>query len=785
MILTNLKIAFRNLLRSKGYSFINIFGLAIGMATTILLLLWVSFELSWDKFYPNTKQLYEVVSLQTWDGGKHPIPNLPGPLINVVKEKYPEVKMAANCNTFGQKMLMRYNNFERFISVNHVDPDFLKIFSVHLVKGSISSALSDPHSIILSEKMATEIFGNDDPMGKIITVDNQTPLTVTGVMDNPRENTIFNYSCLVSFEFLRQQNPYLRDSWGNHSYFGFAELNKGVNVDSLNKKMSTFFSDYVDKSDTLRSLFLFPVDKVHLYYYDGTPTQMKQVEMFSIIAIFILLIACFNFMNLSTARAAKRAKEIGLKKTVGASRWRLIAQFMGESLLITFIAVNFALVLARLFLPAFNTMMDRNLEIDYSSSSFWILVVGVTLVTGVLAGAYPAFYLTKFRPINVLKGNTTRGQSGKRFRQVLVVLQYTLSIALVVSTLVVSLQIRYLQNMDMGMDIHNIVAVPLTGSMVEKSDLIRKQLQEDPSIQTASFASHIPCEAYTNGWGNDWEGKDPNYNPLVTYMTGDFNFFKTFKIKMAEGRYFTESTQQSDSNAVVINETFAKMITKGSAIGMLIKRGDGNFRVVGVVKDFNFTHVSRKIGPLMMFSPSSGYYNYLFVRVDPKNKGQALTTIQRVCSAQNPDFPVSTFFVDDYLSKMYAGDKKSMTILLYFSVLAIIISSLGLIGLASFMAEERTKEIGVRKILGASVGNLVGLFSYDFTKWVLVSNLLALPLAWYFMNRWLQNFAYRISMPWWVFGTVALLVFVIAFLTVVYQSYRSAAQNPVESIKYE
>jgi ABC-type antimicrobial peptide transport system permease subunit len=321
--------------------------------------------------------------------------------------------------------------------------------------------------------------------------------------------------------------------------------------------------------------------------------------------------------------------------------------------------------------------------------------------------------------------------------------------------------------------------------MAEKTDLIRKQLQDDPSIQTASFASHIPCEAYTNGWGNDWEGKDPNDNPLVTYMSGDFNFFKTFKIKMAEGRYFTEMTQQSDSNAVVINETFAKMITKGSAIGMLIKHGDISYRVIGVVKDFNFTHVSRKIGPLMMFSASGGYYQYLFVRVDPMNKTQALATIQRVCSAQNPDFPVSTFFVDDYLSKMYAGDKKSMTILLYFSVLAIIISSLGLIGLASFMAEERTKEIGVRKIMGASVGNLVGLFSYDFTKWVLVSNLFALPLAYYFMKGWLQNFAYRIAMPWWVFGAVAAMVFVIAFLTVAYQSYRSAAQNPVESIKYE
>lgn len=784
MIFTNLKIAYRNLIRSKGYSFINIFGLAFGMAVTILLLLWVNFEMSWDKFYPNTNNLYQVVCRQTWDGAKHPIANLPGPLIDVLKEKYPEVKTATNANTWGQEVLLKYNEYEKFVSINHVDPAFLKIFSVKLLKGSESDALSDANSIVLSEKMAKDIFGSDDPIGKIVTVDNKTALKVTGVMENPKENTIFKFSCLVPFQFVRNQDDNMK-YWGNHMYFGFAELNDGVNIDSLNRKLNTFYIDHVDKQDTLRSLFVFPVSKVHLYNFDGSDGKMSQVRLFSLIALFILLIACFNFMNLSTARAAKRAKEIGLKKTVGASRGRLIAQFMGESMLVTFISINFALILAKLFLPYFNSMMNRNLDFDYSSGQFWLLIVGVTIVTGLIAGAYPALYLTKFRPISVLKGNTTRGKGGARFRQILVVLQYSLSIALVVCTLVVSLQVRYLKNMDKGIDFSNVSALAVTGDMQEKRDFIRQQLLSDPSIQSVSFAAHIPCEVYYNGWGNDWEGKDPNYNPLVSYTVGDFDYLKTFKIQMAEGRYFSEEFQKSDSTSIVINETFAKMVTngKGSAIGRIIMNNGVNRTVVGVVKDFIFTHVSNQIGPLMMFS--TGYENYLFVRVDPNNKAKANSTIQRVCRESNPNFPVNNFFVDDYLTNMYSGEQKSMTILLYFSVLALIISSLGLIGLASFMAEERTKEIGVRKIMGASVTNLVGLFSFDFTKWVLLSNLIALPLAWYFMKGWLQDFAYRIPMPWWVFGAVALLVFLIAFLTVSYQSYRAATQNPVESIKYE
>lgn len=784
MIFTNLKIAYRNLIRSKGYSFINIFGLAFGMAVTILLLLWVNFEMSWDKFYPNTDNLYQVVCRQTWDGAKHPMPNLPGPLVDVLKESYPEVKTATNANTWGQEVLMKYNDYEKFVSVNHVDPGFLKIFSIQLLKGDATTALSDSKSIVLSEKVAKEIFGNDDPIGKIITIDNKTALKVTAVMENPRENSILKFSILIPFEQLRIENEYLRTSWGNHSYFGFAEINEGVNVDSLNKKLNNFYIDHVDKKDSLRSLFLFPVSKVHLYNFDGSDGKMSQVRLFLIIAIFILLIACFNFMNLSTARAAKRAKEIGLKKTVGASRGRLIAQFMGESMLVTFISVNFALVLAKLMLPYFNSMMNRNLEFDYSSGQFWLLIVGVTIVTGIISGAYPALYLTKFRPINVLKGNTNRGKGGVRFREVLVVLQYTLSIALVVCTLVVSLQIRYLQNMDLGLDIHNVAAVPVTGSLYEKKDLIRQQLMEDPSIQSVSFASHIPCEVYSNGWGNEWEGKDPNYNPLVTYLSCDFSYLNAFKIEMEEGRFFTEESQKSDSTSIVINETFAKMVApKGSAVGRIVRQGDSKLTIIGVVKDFNFTHISGKIGPLMMYS--SDNMRYLFVRVDSNSKGKANDAIQKICSIHNPAFPANTFFVDDYLSYMYDGEKKSMTMLLYFSILALIISSLGLIGLASFMAEERTKEIGVRKIMGASVTNLVGLFSYDFTKWVLLSNIIALPLAWYFMKVWLQDFAYRIPMPWWVFGAVAMLVFVIAFLTVSYQSYRAATQNPVESIKYE
>ena len=778
MIWTNFKIALRNLLRSKGYSAINIFGLAIGMAITILLLLWVNYELSWDKHYPRKEKLYQVVNIQTWDGTTHPMPNIPGPLIDVMKATYPQIKYAANFNSFGTEYLIRYGSFEKSIQVKNADPDFFKIFSVKFIKGDAASAFSDLHSVVLTESLAKEIFREEEPMGKLLSFDNKELLKVTGVVADVPKNSSYKYKCLAPFDLLRTKDEELQ-RWGSNMYFGFVELNDGVAIEAMNKRLLHTPAEM----DSLK-LSLYPIVNKHLYHFDGEETAMKQVRLYSIIALFILLIACFNFMNLSTARAAKRAKEIGLKKTVGASRLRLVFQFIGESLLVSFVAVNFALLIASLCLPVFNNLMGRELVMEYGNPLFWLLLLCVILVTGVLAGLYPAIYLTKFQPMVVLKGVVTKGNGGKRFRQILVVLQYTISVTLIISTMVVGLQVRHLRNLNMGMDIKNVVTVPLTGKLMDNRDIVRRQLLDNPAIQSVSFASHNPCEVYSNGWGNTWQGKDPDYRPLITYLCSDFGYPATFNLKMVEGRYFSEQYQAADSNAVVINECLAKMITKGSAVGQIITSGSGyQKRVIGVVKDFNFTHVSQKIGPLLIYDSKN--YNYLFVRVDSKSIPAALSHIQTVCRNNNPEFPVNNYFVEDYLSYMYQGDEKSMRLLLFFSFLALVISSLGLVGLASFMAEERTKEIGVRKIMGASVSGLVGLFSFDFTKWVLLANVLAWPVAYYFLDGWLSNFAYRLDMPWWVFLAVALLVFVIAFLTVSYQSYRSANQNPVVSIKYE
>ncbi|MFA8434635.1 MAG: ABC transporter permease [Marinifilaceae bacterium] len=781
MLLNNLKIAFRNLLRNKTYSFINISGLAIGMACTILLLMWVDHETSYDSFHTDTNHLYQVGTILNFNGKEANAPNLPGMLIDALKEKIPEFQYITNYDDFGQKRLLEFAGKKQYQTINHADPDFLKMFDFPLLKGNMETALNDPYSIVLTEKGAKKIFGSEDPMGKLIRMDNKHELKVTGLLKNPPSNTTFDFDYLMPFEFLKKESDFWKH-WGTIMYYGYAQISKNSNSEVVNEKLRHFYQDHVDK-EMKNKLFIFPLRKTHLYDLDGQETKMQNVRLFLIIALFILLIACFNFMNLSTARASKRAKEIGLKKAIGAHKGNLIRQFLGESILVSFIAINFALILVRLFLPEFNNLLQEQLHLNYTDWRFLSGLVSVILVTGLLAGAYPAFYLTAFKPVLVLKGILQKGKKGNLFRKILVVLQFSISIILLISTLVVGLQIHHMKNKDLGLNKDNIVYIPLTGEMAKKSEIIKREITAEPTVENVTFSSHIPNQVYRNGWGLDWEGKDPQVNPMVTFLTVDGDYHHTFKLKLIDGKFFKKEATSVDSNSVVINEKFAKIISKESVVGKIIKDDGFDLKIIGVVKDFNFTHINRKIGPLMMDIASG--HNYLFARIHPENTQRAIDHIRKVCSQYNPEFPVENYFLDDKYSAMYRSQESTMSILNYFSILAIIISCLGLFGLTSFMAEERTKEIGVRKVLGASVIKLVGIFSREFTKWVLLSNLIAWPISWYLLKEWLQNFAYRIDMPIWVFAAVALLVLLIAFATVGYQSLKSATRNPIESLKYE
>jgi len=781
MFLTNLKIAYRNLLRNKAFGLINISGLAIGMACTILLLLWVNHELSYDQFHDNSEDIFQVANIQTFTGKEHAWPNIPIKLIETLKENYPEIEYATNFNSFGQKTMVEYKGKKQYIEIKSADPDLFRIFNFPILKGNPETCLNDLNSMVISEKASKKIFGDNNPIGQVITIDNRQPLTITAVCKDIPDNSTIQFDYLIPFELLKKQIPSIQN-WGTNYFYGYAKIKSKTNIEDLNNKLKEFYRKHVNKERKNAVLFS-PINKAHLYDLNNNPTQIEQVRMFFMIALFILIIACFNFMNLSTARAVKRSKEIGLKKTIGATYPQLIRQFLGESLLLTFISINFALILVRLFLPEFNNLMDRNLSLDYSSFEFWLIAIGVTLSTGIIAGAYPAFYLSSFNPIKVLKGANKAGKGGDRFRKVLVVFQFILASSLLIATLTIVLQISYLMNMDMGLSKDRIITIKVNKQMRERIETIKTEINTSPYVENSSYGSHIPYMVYNNGWGNNWEGKDPEYKPLITYPMVDADFIKTFDVKLAAGRFFNGDNPAADLNSVVINEKFARIISKESVIDKTIENNGKSYRIIGVVKNYHCTHVTREIAPIML--RLSNKPEFIFVKYQEGSTLKVSKHIQAVCEKYNPDYPLVFHHMSDNYNSLFEKKQSTISILSYASILAIFISCLGLFGLASFMAEERTKEIGVRKVLGASVGELIYIFSKEFSKWIVIASIISWPITYYALDGWFAKFAFRIDFPYWIFVLVTVIIFFIAIFTVAYQSWKSATRNPVVSLKCE
>jgi len=781
MFVFNLKIAYKNLIQNKGYSFINISGLALGMACTLLLLLWVNHELSYDKFHKKEKQLFQIVNWQTYSGQEYGWPNIPGKLVDALKEEIPEIIRATNYNPWGDNSLFVINGIKNYENVLHADADFFKMFSFPLLKGSPEKVFEDPFSLVISEKMAKKYFGDKDPIGQVIQFETQYDLTITGVLKDLPSNSIFKFDLISPFEF-KKKNYNGWKYWGNHSYSGFVELDGNANHDKVNAKLNSFYKDHVDKESTER-ISLVPVSRTHLYSLEGKETGMKQIKIFLIIALFILLIACFNFMNLCTARASKRAKEIGIKKAIGSSKSKLIRQFLFESVLLSFIAINFAIIMVRVFLPEFNTILGQKLTLDYSNGMFLAITFTVIIVTGLLAGLYPAFFLTSYKTVDVIKGVINSGNKGANLRKVLVVFQFALTVVLLISTITISLQTKFVKSASTGLDRSNVIFVKLNGNMIKSKESIKEELSRDPSILSSSFASHLPISIGNNGSGFEWNNDESSQEVLITQLHADPDFIDVFKTPMLEGRFYSKNHLKADSNNLVINETFARLIDKGSVLNKIIKRNGRPRRIIGVIKDFNFKSLHRNIEPLIFFP--SGYYSVVMIRIAPNTNSRAVAHIEKVCQKYNPAFPTVINFLEDRYETQYRQEESTIAILKYFTLLTIIISCLGLFGLASFMAEEKTKEIGIRKVLGATVNDLVALFSKEFTKWVILANIIAWPVAWYLMDMHLKEYAFRIDMPWWVFILVALMVLGISVLTVGYQSWKSASQDPVKSLKCE
>lgn len=785
MFKSYLKVAFRNLKNQKLFSFINILGLAAGITCTILILLWVQDELSYDTFNKNGKDIYRVVENQFYAGGEiFPVAVTPGPLAQALKDNYPEVINSTRVTS--RARILRYGENIYSEELLFADSSFLKIFSFSLIEGNEETALRDPHSILLSQEMAEKYFANENPIGKTILVNDKYNLEVKGVFENVPDNSHLQFNFIVPFLLMKEEGTHI-ENWGNNTYYTYVQLLPNTDAEIVNNKIKNIIKENNERSIT--EVYLQPMLDIHLYSGSKFTAEIQgngnieYVNVFSLIALFVLLIACINFMNLSTARSAKRSKEVGLRKVVGAGRTQIIKQFFIESILLTLFGFLLSLVFVYLLLPSFNELSGKSIEIFNSSWSIYAGMVVITLFTGIISGSYPAVYLSSFLPARVLKQNNPTGKGGSLFRKVLVITQFSLSIILIVGTTVVYKQLDYIQNKNLGFNKENIVYYNIGEIVKDKIESVKSELLKNPNILSATLSNQTPAYYGNSTSSFDWDGKNKDEKVLMHFVAVDEDYIQTFKMGIERGRFFSKDFV-ADTGSIVINETAAKVIGFDNPVGKRLTMWGDDLTIIGVVKDFNFKKLDTKIEPLA-FRYFDNWSQTLFVRLNSADTKGSLEYIDNLLQETAPSEPVNYSFLDEDFDRLYKSEQRMGGLFTTFSILAVLISCLGLFGLASFMAERRTKEIGIRKVLGASVSNLIFLLSTEFSKWIIISNLIAWPLAYYFMNQWLQDFAYRTEISLWIFPLAGLLALAIALLTVAYQSIKAALSNPIRAIKYE
>jgi len=780
------KIAWRNLLRNKSFSILNIVGLSIGIAATTLILLWISFELDYDQFHENNDRIYEVNNQYTVEGEIWTWNSTPKIMASAIKRDYPEVESVTR---FFYDTPFLFSKDDKRIKATGtiVDPDFLKIFSFTLVKGNPKTVFNDINSVVITEKFATKLFGNDDPIGKLVKVDNTDNFKVTGVLKNLPTNTDFSFEFLMPWAYLHQKG-WDDENWSNNSIATYVMLKEGTNYESFSSKIKNLRANYDKDSPNMETL-LYPFSRTYLYseFKNGKEVggKIDIIRMFGIIAIIILIIACINFMNLSTARSEKRAKEVGIRKVIGANKTSLISQFLGESILISFFASILALIIVIISLPAFNVMVERELMLDFSNKWFWIYAIGLMLFTGILAGSYPAFYLSAFKPVVVLKGTFQKMNTLISPRKVLVVLQFTFAIILITATIVVKQQLKYTQDRQLGYTKENLIYYVIEGDAEKNYHLIKEELLASSIAKSVTKTSAPITEGWSNSWGFSWKGKSKNDKTIIDRFCADDAVGKTLGLEILKGRDFDLKKYPTDSTAVIINESALKLMNFKDPIGQVIRDNGTDWHVIGVIQNFVLKSPFQPIAP-MVIEGAKGWFNVIHIRFTNINTiSENLAMTQTIFKKYNSEYPFSYHFVDKEYAKKFNNEKRTGKLAGLFTLLTIFISCLGLFGLASYMAENRIKEIGVRKVLGASNGNISVLLSKDFFKLVLVAFFIALPISWYFMSRWLEEFDYRITISWWVFALAGFLALSISLITVSYQAIKAANSDPVKSLRSE
>lgn len=799
MLNNYVKTAFRNIKRHKGYTFINVAGLMLGMTCCLLIMLWVFDELSYDRFHEKASNLYRVEQDYFYSGETYHVYPTPYPMGPGIKSEVPEIVEQARFVYLGD-ILVKYK--ERTFFENRaraVDASFFRMLTYPFVSGDPRTALNDPHSLVISEEVAQKYFGTEDPVGETITVNNAYAFTVSGVFKNAPANSFLRFDILMPIEFTKQTGRF-SESWTNNSIITLVQLHENASVSEINQKMTEIRHKHVAESltdsedlrqfneDPMTQIMLVPITDVHLRRYSGSgriSSVMATIYVFTIIAFIVILIACINFMNLATARSAGRAKEVGLRKVVGAVKADLIRQFYSESILQACLALVCACVLTLLALPRFNVLVGKTFSINQLLQLKFVAgMIIITLVTGIAAGSYPALFLSAFQPVKVLKGAFSGGVKSGLFRKVLVLIQFTFSILLIIGTGIVYRQMMYMQNMRLGYDKEHVIYIPLRGDMRKLHDVFKESLRNNPRVLNVSGSWQWPAYIGADGGGAEWEGKDPDFDIRVCFNAVDFDYVETMKIEMVEGRTFSKMFVTDTSGAFLINEELLRIMGKRSAINERFRFWGIDGNIVGVMKNFNFKSLHSEIEPLAVIV-NPNLIDYILIRLTSGEVSAGIQTVRSAWETIFPNHPFEYRFLDESLESNYQDERTMRSLIRLFAVLAILIAGLGLFGLASFTAEQRTKEIGVRKVLGASVSGMVLLLTREFTKWVLIANLAAWPAAYLLAKSWLQNFAYRMNIRIDIFILSGLLAFGIALLTVSFQAVMAATANPVESLRDE
>ena len=791
MFKTNLKISLRNLMKNKLYSFINISGLTVGMASAILIFLWIQNEMSHDRFHTKIDRIYLMNNRDKSSNGGLVVWNFTSkPMGPAIKKDYPEVEDVVRVNNSGANFLISNGDKHFSIHGDIVDSGFLNMFSFPLQEGDASTALNDVNNIVLTEQLAKKLFGNEDAMGKTVKIDSTNYATVTGVLKDLPNNTSFEFEYLLPWAYATKtgMDDY---NWSNNSILTFVLLKQGASAEAFNKKVSNIIISHLQGEKTTGHVFAQPYKGAWLYskvengnYVGG---RIEQVRMFILIAIFILLIACINFTNLSTARSEKRAKEVGIRKVAGAQKGSLVMQFISESLLLAFVAGVLAVLIVQLSLPAFNEVVGKKLFINYTRPAYWVYAIFFILLTGIIAGLYPAFYLSSFTPVKVLKGTFKPANALVTPRKILVVLQFSFAIALIICTIIVKDQLNYAQNRNAGYSRDNMAFVIMFGDAKRNYELIKQDLINSGAATGVTETSSPLTETWSSSNGFQWQGGDAETNKKMNFklFSADNDFSSTMKLSLLQGRNIDVEQYKTDSFAILLNETAVKQMGFKKPLGQTVTGFGVNFHVIGVVKDFIIESPYSPVSPMLILGPALGY-NVINFKINPTPSfAENLAKAEKVFKQYNPQYPFNCRFYDKEYAMKFADEQRAGTLAALFAGLTIFISCLGLFGLATYMAQNRTKEIGIRKVLGASVTNIAGLLSKEFLELVALSFIIGSPVAWMIMHKWLTNYDYRISIQWWVFASAGLLSFAIAIVTVSFQAIKAAIANPVKSLRTE